>query len=63
MGYGKKYGGIIKVQIGPFRNFLLVSDYKMLEYVLSSSKILDKSEDYKFLGCWLGTGLLLGGGT
>nr|XP_015835227.1 PREDICTED: uncharacterized protein LOC660088 [Tribolium castaneum] len=62
MRYRKDYGGLVKVHIGPLRHFLLVSDYKMLEYLLSSPKIVDKSEDYKFLSSWLGTGLLLADG-
>ncbi|KAF2894417.1 hypothetical protein ILUMI_11757 [Ignelater luminosus] len=41
---------------------IVVNDYKCLEFFLNSTKILDKSPEYKFLGEWLGTGLLLSDG-
>ncbi|KAH0813614.1 hypothetical protein GEV33_009177 [Tenebrio molitor] len=34
------------------------SDYNVLEYILSSSKLLTKSDDYRYAKPWLGTGLL-----
>lgn len=33
-----------------------------MEFLLSSTKLLEKSEQYKFLSSWLGTGLLLADG-
>ncbi|KAJ3656159.1 hypothetical protein Zmor_015256 [Zophobas morio] len=61
--YEKKYGEIYKIQIGPIRNFVIVSDYKFVEYILSSMKLLTKSQSYDFLRPWLGTGLLTSDGT
>ena len=52
-----KYGKIVR-----FYYFteptLLVADYKMLEFFLSSTKFINKALAYQFLHNWLGTGLL-----
>jgi cytochrome P450 family 4 len=60
--YTKNYGPILKAKIGPFRKFILVSDYKFLETILSSTKLVKKSDDYNFFHPWLGTGLLTSDG-
>ncbi|KAJ3616130.1 hypothetical protein MTP99_004897 [Tenebrio molitor] len=60
--YVKKYGGVLLLHGGPIRKTLLISDYKFLEHVLSSTKILNKSDDYRFFHPWLGTGLLTSDG-
>jgi hypothetical protein len=60
--YVKKYGGVLLLHGGPIRKTLLISDYKFLEHVLSSTKILNKSDDYHFFRPWLGTGLLTSDG-
>lgn len=39
----------------------MVSDPKFLEFLLGTTRILDKSDDYTFLSRWLGTGLLTSG--
>jgi hypothetical protein len=56
--YTEEYGEIVKIQIGPLRKMIVVSDYKFLECILSSTKLLTKSDDYRFMQPWLGTGLL-----
>ncbi|KAJ3655144.1 hypothetical protein Zmor_014282 [Zophobas morio] len=58
LNYTNNYGGVVKIQIGPFRKLLLISDYKFIEFVLSSTKIINKSHTYKTMLPWLGTGLL-----
>jgi cytochrome P450 family 4 len=60
--YVKKYGGVLLLHLGPIRKALLISDYKFLEFVLSSTKILNKSDDYNYFRAWLGTGLLISDG-
>ncbi|XP_063922936.1 cytochrome P450 4c3-like isoform X2 [Zophobas morio] len=60
--YTNTYGSIVKAKIGPIRQLILVSDYKLLEHVLSSTKVLVKSDDYNFLRPWLGNGLLTSDG-
>lgn len=60
--YADIYNGFLKVRLGPTRTVVVVSDYKSLEFILSSNKHIEKSLDYKFLYNWLGTGLLTGGG-
>jgi cytochrome P450 family 4 len=62
LNFAKKYGGVLLLHGGPIRKTLLVSDYKFLECVLSSTKILNKTEDYDFFRPWLGTGLLTSDG-
>ncbi|EFA04617.2 cytochrome P450-like protein [Tribolium castaneum] len=60
--YIKTYGDIVTAKIGPFRRYLLVSDYNFLECVLSSTKLIKKSHHYTFFQGWLGTGLLTADG-
>lgn len=58
----EKYGKCVQLWIGPNRPFLWISDVKFMEYLLSSTKHIDKSQDYTFLHSWLGSGLLVSGG-
>ncbi|KAF2900474.1 hypothetical protein ILUMI_05709 [Ignelater luminosus] len=58
----KKYGSIFKVYLGFAPPTLIITDPKFLEFVMGSTRILDKSEDYRFLHSWLGRGLLTSGG-
>lgn len=58
----EKYGKYVQLWIGPNRPFLWISDVKFMEYLLSSTKHIDKSQDYTFLHSWLGSGLLVSGG-
>ncbi|KAJ3655743.1 hypothetical protein Zmor_014858 [Zophobas morio] len=58
----REYGGLFKICMGPIRKVIVVSDYKFLEAVLSSTKILNKSYEYNNLRHWLGTGLLTSDG-
>lgn len=60
--YADKYDGFLKVRLGPTRTIVVVSNYKCLEFILSSTSHTEKSLDYKFLYSWLGTGLLTAGG-
>ncbi|XP_023013819.2 cytochrome P450 4c3 [Leptinotarsa decemlineata] len=55
--YCRQYNGLARLNLFGKR-FLLVSDYKFLEFVLNSNEILDKNDSYKFLNNWLGKGLL-----
>uniref|UniRef100_A0AAG5CW73 Cytochrome P450 n=1 Tax=Anopheles atroparvus TaxID=41427 RepID=A0AAG5CW73_ANOAO len=56
-----KYGNLFRVWIGN-RLALFCTNVKYNEIVLSSQKLLRKSELYKFLVPWLGDGLLLSTG-
>ncbi|KAJ8943382.1 hypothetical protein NQ318_002615 [Aromia moschata] len=40
------------------KRMIIASNYEFLEFVLSSTKILNKSSEYKYLESWLGNGLL-----
>lgn len=57
----EKYGGVIKVWIGPEFN-ILTSDLKDVEIILGGSKFNDKAEEYKALEPWLNEGLLVSKG-
>ncbi|XP_055613263.1 cytochrome P450 4d2-like [Uranotaenia lowii] len=57
----KKYGKMLCVWIGS-RLALFCTDIQETEIVLSSQKLIRKSELYKFLVPWLGDGLLLSTG-
>ncbi|XP_044266774.1 cytochrome P450 4C1-like [Tribolium madens] len=60
--YVKNYGKIVKLRLGPFFKALLVTDYKLVEFFLSSNSILTKSLNYGFARSWLGSGLILANG-
>lgn len=57
----KKYGKFVRLLLGNQIN-ILVTDPKIIETVLSSQKLIDKSYEYTFLQKWLGDGLLLSTG-
>jgi hypothetical protein len=56
--YTKVCGDFFKVRVGPFHRMLLMSNHQILEHVLGDRKFLKKSDKYKFLKPWLGSGLL-----
>lgn len=41
---------------------ILTNDYDFLEFLLGTNHVLKKSDDYKYLHNWLGTGLLTSAG-
>ncbi|XP_058789147.1 cytochrome P450 4c3 [Phymastichus coffea] len=53
--------GISKAWLGQ-KPYVFVSKASTVEPILCSSRLVDKSEDYKFLQPWLGTGLLTSSG-
>lgn len=56
-------GQVYHITINPFdAGSLIVSDPKVVEGILSSQKLIDKSEDYDLMKAWLGTGLLISTG-
>lgn len=59
--YNKKYNGLYTLNI-PNRTLIVVSDYELMEFILSSPEMITKSADYDYLSNWLGTGLLTGTG-
>ncbi|KAF7275138.1 hypothetical protein GWI33_012147, partial [Rhynchophorus ferrugineus] len=50
--------GLCRIQILS-RTMVLISDYNFVEWLLTSTKILDKSIDYQFLYRWLEGGILI----
>nr|WCC58133.1 cytochrome P450 [Pharsalia antennata] len=56
--YVEKYGEIIRIHLSYCRDIVLITDYKLTEYILTSTKILDKSFIYDAFDNWLATGLL-----
>ncbi|XP_057655374.1 cytochrome P450 4V2-like isoform X2 [Diorhabda carinulata] len=54
----KIHGRLIKIYIGPVKLGIVTADATFNELLLSSTKIIDKSQYYGFLHAWLGTGLL-----
>lgn len=59
----KTLGPTFLMTVEPFDNgSLMVADPKMAEVILSSQKIIEKSEDYDLMKAWLGTGLLIASG-
>ncbi|XP_056639141.1 cytochrome P450 4c3-like [Diorhabda sublineata] len=59
----EEYGDLVKVYKGPLQTILLVGNEKFVEFLLSSSKLIDKSDEYDNLKMWLGNGLLTSTGT
>ncbi|CAH1108888.1 unnamed protein product [Psylliodes chrysocephalus] len=55
--YINQYGMIFQLFAGPLSSALIISDEKLIEYVLSSTKTIEKTDHYKYFHNWLGTGL------
>lgn len=51
------YGPSFATFIG-FIPQLVISDVRLVEFLLSSQVALDKSQEYRYFHNWLGTGLL-----
>uniref|UniRef100_A0A0A9WEL4 Cytochrome P450 4c3 n=1 Tax=Lygus hesperus TaxID=30085 RepID=A0A0A9WEL4_LYGHE len=60
MLWGRKHG-LCKVWFGS-RPILCISKASAVEVILSSSKLIDKSDEYNYLHPWLGRGLLTSSG-
>ncbi|KAG5670297.1 hypothetical protein PVAND_000573 [Polypedilum vanderplanki] len=58
----KDHGPVWKFQI-PLSEQIVVHDPKIVEEILLSQKIIDKSMEYDFIIDWLGTGLLISTGS
>ncbi|XP_018564639.2 cytochrome P450 4d2 [Anoplophora glabripennis] len=56
--YTKSHDGLCMVDL-VFRKLVLITDLKLVEFFLTSTKILDKSSEYRFLERWLGDGILI----
>lgn len=54
---------IYQIYDGPLSSILIILDEKLIEYVLSSTKIIEKTDQYKYFHNWLGTGLLTSKGS
>lgn len=58
-----KLGPIYQFTFEPFDySTMVVSDPKMVEQILTSNKLIDKTVDYDLMKSWLGTGLLISTG-
>ncbi|CAG9827259.1 unnamed protein product [Diabrotica balteata] len=57
------YGPIVRIHDGPLSTALFIKDVKLIEHILSSTKLINKGKQYKFLHKWLSTGLLTSTGT
>lgn len=57
MKYHEKYKGSFKIYMRS-QPYLYICEPKGVEFVLSSTKILAKTERHKLKHNWLGTGLL-----
>lgn len=53
----KEYGSILRVFLGT-KLFVVLSNPKDVEILLSSQALIEKSDEYDFMRPWLGTGLL-----
>lgn len=56
--YFAKYGKTLIIHDGPMSKLIGTIDGKFLEFILSSTKFIDKADNYLFFHSWLGTGLL-----
>lgn len=57
------HGPVFNITTDPFDNStIVVADPNVAEVILSSQKLIDKSEDYDLMKSWLGTGLLISTG-
>lgn len=53
-----KYGGLFKLRLGPIYYSVVLCEPKSVGFILSSTKYVEKSDDYDFIAAWLGSGLL-----
>lgn len=60
--YLKKHNGLCWVNALIWRT-ILATDYKFVEFILSSNQVMDKGKIYSLLTNWLGMGLLTVPGT
>lgn len=59
----RSLGPVFQLTMTPFdKGMVVVSDPKVAEGILTSQKLIDKSEDYDRLSVWLGQGLLVSTG-
>ncbi|XP_037044699.1 cytochrome P450 4d1-like [Bradysia coprophila] len=62
-GMSRKLGPIYQFTFEPFDNStMVISDPKIVEQILTSNKLIDKTIDYDLMKSWLGTGLLISSG-
>ncbi|XP_030381423.1 cytochrome P450 4d10 isoform X2 [Scaptodrosophila lebanonensis] len=61
MGLFDRYGGTVKLWLGPIFS-LLLSDVSDLEVVLGGTQLLEKADEYDALKRWLNEGLLVSRG-
>lgn len=52
----RDYGAVWRFDLSPFQTNIMVSDPKVVEALLSSQKLLDKSVEYDFIQKWLNDG-------
>lgn len=58
-----KLGPIYQFTLEPFDySTIVITDPSMVEQILTSNKLIDKTDDYEFMKPWLGTGLLISSG-
>lgn len=59
--FSQAHGEIVKTYLGFNEPSLLITNDKLIEAVLGSSKLIEKSPEYRYFFRWLGTGLLTSG--
>lgn len=60
---GKKYGSVYHFTVSPWDiGSAVISDVKIVEALLTSQTLLDKTIDYDLIVPWIGTGLLISTG-
>lgn len=57
MQFSKEYNGSFRMTLG-FDHYIIITDYKRLEFLLGTTKLIKKSRNYDFFHTWLGQGLL-----
>jgi len=53
-----EYGKTVRFCIGPKNEVVLLTDPKDVQAILSSQKLIEKSDEYKYVMPWVSTGLL-----
>lgn len=57
--FSTSLGSVWRFSFHPFEHSIMISDPNLVEAILSSSKQLEKANDYRFVKPWLGDGLLM----
>jgi cytochrome P450 family 4 len=52
----EEHGSLFRYDLSPFHSTVMIADPRVCEALLSSQKLIEKSDEYSFIKSWLGDG-------